>query len=155
GLPAVVLRPGCVYGPCGFTFVVNPLRALAQGRLVLEDSADTPANTIYVDNLVEAVLRSLDAPAEVARGEVFTVSDGDGCTWGDYYGEFARRLSVTVRTAPAAALPPVPGPNPLRWLMAWARALKDLALSAECKALLKRALNTDPPGRLPRGLLER
>jgi predicted dehydrogenase/nucleoside-diphosphate-sugar epimerase len=155
GLTAVVLRPGCVYGPHGFTFVVNPLRALAEGRLVLEGSADTPANTVYVDNLVAAIVRALDAPAEAARGEVFTVSDGDGCTWGDYYGEFARRLGVSVRVAPAAPPRRVPGPNPLRWLMAWARAFKDLALSAECKALLKKALNTDPPGRLPRGLLER
>jgi predicted dehydrogenase/nucleoside-diphosphate-sugar epimerase len=155
GLSAVVLRPGCVYGPHGFTFVINPLRALAEGRLVLEGSADTPANTVYVDNLVEAIVRALDAPAEMARGSVFTISDGDDCTWGAYYGEFARRLGVPLPTAPAAPPPPGRRPNPFRWLLAWGRAFAEIAGSAEGKALLKKALNTDPPGRLPRWLLER
>jgi predicted dehydrogenase/nucleoside-diphosphate-sugar epimerase len=155
GLSAVVLRPGCVYGPHGFTFVVNPLRALAEGRLVLEGSADSPANTVYVDNLVDAILRALDAPAEIVQGEVFTIGDGDGCTWGDYYGDLAARLGVVVRTAPPAAPQVVAGWNPLRPLLAWGRGFKDICASAECKALLKRALNTDPPGRLPRWLLGR
>jgi predicted dehydrogenase/nucleoside-diphosphate-sugar epimerase len=154
GLPAVVLRPGCVYGPHGFTFVINPLHALAAGRLVLDGSADTPSNTVYVDNLVEAIVRALDAPPEAVRGEVFTIGDGDGCTWGEYYGDFARRLGVALPAAPAAVPAPARGRNPFRWLLAWGRAFKDIFGSAEFKALMKKTLNTDPPGRLPRGLLE-
>jgi predicted dehydrogenase/nucleoside-diphosphate-sugar epimerase len=155
GLEAVVLRPGCVYGPHGFTFVINPLRALAEGRLVLEGSADTPSNTVYVDNLVEAIARALDLPAGAARGAVFTIGDGDGCTWGDYYGELARRMGVPLRTAPAPSPVTAARPSPLRWLPAWGRAFKEVFASTEFKGLLKKALNTDPPGRLPRWLLER
>jgi predicted dehydrogenase/nucleoside-diphosphate-sugar epimerase len=155
GLPAVILRPGCVYGPHGFTFVINPLRALAEGRLVLEGSAGTPSNTVYVDNLVEAIERALDLPAEWARGALFAIGDGDDCTWGEYYGDLAGRLGVTVPTAAAPAPSPGRWPNPLRGLLAWCRAGKEIFASAEFKSLLKKSLNTDPPGRLPRWLLER
>src|SRR5262249_23716402 len=89
GLSAVVLRPGIVYGPYGFTFVINPLRALAAGRLVLEDSADTPANTVFVDNVVEAIVCGLEADGAAFRGQAFPLSDGDGCTWGEYFDFFA------------------------------------------------------------------
>src|SRR5262249_51890837 len=82
------------------------------------------------------------------------ISDGDACTWGEYYGEFARRLGVTIREAPPGPLQPGLRLNPFRWLLAWCRGFGDIFASAECKALLKKALNTDPPGRLPRGLLE-
>lgn len=153
GLPAVVLRPGCVYGPFGHTFVVNPVRALAEGRLVLEGSAETPANTVYVDNLVEAIVRALEAPPEAVRGEVFTISDGDACTWQEYYGFFADRLGVTVRVAPPA--PPSRRPwRPFRFFSAWGRGMRDLVVSVESKALLKKILQTDPIGRIPRLILE-
>jgi predicted dehydrogenase/nucleoside-diphosphate-sugar epimerase len=154
GLPAVILRPGCVYGPYGHTFVVNPLRALAEGRLVLHGCADAPANTLYVDNLVEAIVRALEAPAEAVRGEVFTLSDPDGGTWGEYYDYFARQLRVSVRTAP---LPPTPRRRfrPFGWLTAWGRGVAQVVASAESKALMKKALKTDPIGRGPRWLLER
>jgi predicted dehydrogenase/nucleoside-diphosphate-sugar epimerase len=151
GLPAVVLRPGCVYGPYGHTFVINPLRALAEGRLVLQESADTPANTVFVDNLVEAIVRALEAPAETVRGEVFTISDGDTVTWGEYYGYFAQHLGVAVRTAPR--LTARPRWRPLHGLWTWYRSFLDIVTSSETKALLKKVLQTDPIGRLPRLVL--
>jgi predicted dehydrogenase/nucleoside-diphosphate-sugar epimerase len=153
GLPAVVLRPGCVYGPHGHTFVVNPLRALAEGRLVLQESADTPANTVFVDNLVEAIVRALEAPADTVRGEVFTISDGDTVTWGEYFGFFAEHLGGAVRTAPAP--PPAPRRRwrPLHGLWRWYRSFVEIVTSAESKALLKKVLNTDPIARLPRLVL--
>jgi predicted dehydrogenase/nucleoside-diphosphate-sugar epimerase len=154
GLPAVILRPGCVYGPFGQTFVVNPLRALVEGRLVLQGCADAPANTLYVDNLVEAIVRCLEAPGETVQGQVFTLSDPDCGTWGDYYDYFASRLGTSVRTA---VLPPAPCRRlrPFGWVRALGRGLIDVVASAESKALLKKALKTDPVGSLPRRLLER
>jgi predicted dehydrogenase/nucleoside-diphosphate-sugar epimerase len=153
GLPAVVLRPGCVYGPYGQTFVLNPLRALAEGRLILQGSGTTPANMVYVDNLVEAIVLTLEAPVAAVQGEVFTISDGDSATWRDYYGYFAERLGVAVKTAPAGP-PARRRRGPLRWVGAWFRGLFDIALSTESKALVKKILNTEPTGRLPRLILE-
>src|SRR5206468_4926813 len=100
GLPALMLRPGNVYGPFSKTFVVRPMQYLAREALVLAGSADTPSNTVYVDNLVQAIVCALTAPAEVADGRALTISDGDDWTWGEFYGYFAERLSREVRTAP-------------------------------------------------------
>ncbi len=154
GLSAVVLRPGCVYGPFGHTFVVNPLLALAEGRLVLDGAARTPSNTVFVDNLVAAIVRALEVPADTVRGQVFTIGDGDECTWGEYYNYFAERLGVSVAAAP----PLVPQRRrswPVRWMRAWSGGMRDIVASPESKALLKKVLNTDPIGWLPRRILER
>jgi predicted dehydrogenase/nucleoside-diphosphate-sugar epimerase len=158
GLSALVLRPGNVYGPFSRTFSIRPIQYLKKGRLELVGSADTPSNTVYVDNLVHAVVRALEAPAELADGQAFTISDGDGMTWGEFYGYFARELGAELRTAPADEAPRRswwPGWGPLAWPGAWFRGLKAVLTSAEFRALGKRVLRTDPIGRLPRWLLER
>src|SRR5262249_40970362 len=104
--------------------------------------------------LVEAILRVLEAPAEKVQGEIFTVSDNDALTWAEFFGYFAERIGKKVRTAPAAQ-PTRRALNPFRLPWAWCRAFAQVAISAESKPLLKKALTTDPPGRLPRALLER
>jgi predicted dehydrogenase/nucleoside-diphosphate-sugar epimerase len=156
GLPAVVLRPGNVYGPFSKTFSVRPVQYLRRGALVLAGSAETPSNTVYVDNLVQAIVRGLEAPAEAARGEVFTISEGDEWTWGEFYGYFARALGATVRTAPAEP-PPRRAfwSRPLRWLGSWWGGARTILTSAELRALGKRVLRTRPWGTLPRWFLER
>jgi hypothetical protein len=84
---------------------------------------------------------------------VFTISDGDTCTWQEYFAFFADRLGASVRIA--SAVPPSRRSwRPFRWLSAWGRGVWDLAASAESKALLKKMLYTDPIGRLPRLILE-
>jgi nucleoside-diphosphate-sugar epimerase len=96
GLPCVVFRPGCVYGPYGKTFITRPIEYLMRGGLVLAGAAETPSNTVYVDNLVEAIIRSLEAGDE-AVGRIFSLADDDGMTWGDFYDYFAHRAGATVR----------------------------------------------------------
>jgi nucleoside-diphosphate-sugar epimerase/predicted dehydrogenase len=138
GLPVVILRPGCVYGPHGTTFITRPVTHLAQGRLVLAGSADTPSNTVYVDNVVEAIVRALEAPKEVANGQAFPINEGDDLTWGEFYGYFARAMGVegpVVLAADAAGQRPGRGFRPLRWLGSWRRGLLEIAKSAELKAL--------------------
>ena len=56
GLSSIVLRPGNVYGPFSKTFIVRPLQYLIRNALVLAGSSDTPSNTVYVDNLVRAIV---------------------------------------------------------------------------------------------------
>ncbi|HVW39577.1 MAG TPA: NAD-dependent epimerase/dehydratase family protein [Pirellulales bacterium] len=147
GLPAVVFRPGCVYGPYGATFTTRPIEHLLAGRLVLRGSCDTPSNTVYVDNLVEAIVRSLEAEAGIA-GEVFALADDDRMTWGEFYGYFAEALGGRLRieaegqTARAAAG------------RGWWNSAVEIARSDEFKQLAKKALYTDPLGRLPRKLIE-
>jgi predicted dehydrogenase/nucleoside-diphosphate-sugar epimerase len=147
GLSVAIIRPGCVYGPHGFTFVINTLRALRTGSLVVVDD-QTVANTVFVDNLVEALVRGLEAPGDQIRGQVFPISDGDSCTWSDYYGDFAERMGTPLRHEPPTVVAPAVNPG----LLAGMRAA---LLSAEAKSFAKRVLNSDPLGTIPRRLLER
>jgi predicted dehydrogenase/nucleoside-diphosphate-sugar epimerase len=149
GLSVVVLRPGCVFGPYGFTFVINPLRALATGRLVLAEAADSPSNTVFVDNLVEAIACALAAPDDRVFGRSFAIGDGDGCTWGEYYGWFADRLGVSFGECDQRCEANPPKRN------GFLAGIGATVASPEAKAFAKRILHSDPLGTAPRWLLAR
>jgi nucleoside-diphosphate-sugar epimerase len=157
GLAAVVLRPTNVYGPYSKTFVTRPVEYLNRGRFILAGSQDMPSNTVYVDNLVEAIRRSLLAPGDVC-GEVFLISDGDDFTWGQFYRFFADAMGSELPTAPA---PPKvqssnwPGRGAVDWAARWWRGCRRIATSTEMKELGRQVLATDPVGRMPRELLQR
>ncbi len=148
GLPAVILRPGCVYGPYGSTFTIRPLEALEAGQLILCGSADTPANTVFVDNLVEAILRSLERAEELA-GEVFTIGDDDSVTWGEFYGFFAGALNKPLRYE--ATQRHAGRSSALRRM----GGLTDILVSTEFRGLARKALDTKPLGSPFRWLLDR
>ncbi len=155
GLPVVVLRPGNVYGPHSRTFTIRPIQYLGRGRLVLAGSAETPSNTVYVDNLAHAIVRALEAEDRVA-GEVFTISDGDDLSWGDFYGYFADAMGAELPRMPGGSRPSrVRARGPAAWLASWWRVGGLILKSPEFRAFGRRVLQTDPIGRLPRLLLER
>lgn len=153
GLSSLVLRPGCVYGPFGKTFVARPVEFLSRNALVLAGSADTPSNTVYVDNLVHAIRRALAVGESIADGRPFVIADAEPMTWGEYYGFFAAALGREVRTAGA---PPAPTRRRRGFApFGWARATAELCTSPEFRALGRRFLDRHPFGRLPRWTLER
>jgi predicted dehydrogenase/nucleoside-diphosphate-sugar epimerase len=160
GLVSVVLRPACVYGPFSRSFTTCPIQALAEGRFRWVQSADGPSNTVYIDNLIEAIVKVLEAPVEKIRGEVFTISDPEQMSWREFYSYFAEALGLL--------LPPVDQAEPARktgkkflipaelgWPPFWLRGCKNVMTSSEFRALGRRVLNTDPLGVLPRWLLRR
>ncbi len=160
GLASVVLRPAHVYGPFSYSFTTYPIQALAENRFRWIQSADAPSNTVYVDNLVEAVVKVLEAPIEKIRGEVFTISDPEQMSWREFYGFFSEALGFS--------LPAVDHVDPVRATvkkslirtefgshLSWFRGCKSVLASSEFRALGKRVLNTDPIGTVPRWLLQR
>jgi len=92
----VVLRPTNVWGPWGPAFTIGPVGALREGRVALVGEGSGPANLVYVDNLVHAILRALDSPSGT-----FVVNDGDEPTWRGLYDAYASLGAWGVRTAPA------------------------------------------------------
>ncbi len=157
GLPAVVLRPTNVYGPYCKTFVTRPIEYLLRGRFVLSGSAEMPSNTVHVDNLVEAIIRSAEAPMDIC-GQVFLISDGDDYTWGQFFRYFADAIGAELQYAPAPDRVNKrnwPGQAAVEWTSSWGRATQKVVMSAEFKALGLKVLNTDPIGRYPRELLQR
>ncbi len=103
GLPAVILRPGFVYGARDRTVLPRLLQALEKKQVRYLGSGEQRMNTIYVGNLVQAIL--LAAEKKEAVGQTYNLTDGDEVT--------KRRFFETL--AQVAGLPPPQGSVP-RWL---------------------------------------
>ena len=149
GLRAIVLRPARIYGPFSRTFTTRPLAALSRGALVLAGDASTPANMVYVDNVVAAIVSALEAD-ERADGGAFLINEPDQLSWHDYFQSFADAIGVAVRVAPY----PDAGEERGGWLRTWSDGAKAIAFSPELRAMVKKVMWTDPYGALPRRLWE-
>ena len=115
---ATVVRPGDVYGPRSEPWVLRPLRAFQSGMFVLPGKGDGIITPVYVDDLVDCVMKALTHPG--ASGMAFTCWDGAPVAARDFFAHHARWTGKTVRTAP-------------RPLVAAAAALGQLAGKADVK----------------------
>ena len=87
----VVLRPGLVWGP-GSPWTVEPVGDLLNQQAFLADGGTGICNLIYIDNLIGAIGQVVHHPRPPPG--FYNVADQETITWGDYYGELARRLNV-------------------------------------------------------------
>lgn len=93
GLPLVVIRPACTYGPGGGAWTLTPLRRVRAGKRVLIGDGSGICNPIYVDNLIDIILLAIGN--DHAVGQRFIGSDGIGVTWRDFYGSYANMLGIS------------------------------------------------------------
>jgi len=93
GLPVAVLQPTVVYGPFSLPWTVNVLRQLQTGRVILVNGGDGLCNTVYVDDVVSAILRA--AVTDQAAGEAFLISGEEPITWQEFYSGFERILGLS------------------------------------------------------------
>lgn len=91
-LPAVVLRPGFIYGPRDRTVLPRILGRLKDGSFKFLGSGDQLLNNTYVGNVVEAVLLAIRRDDVV--GEVFNITDGKLITKRQFAGAIARRAGL-------------------------------------------------------------
>jgi nucleoside-diphosphate-sugar epimerase len=101
---SIVLRPGCEYGPrCG-PWSERIARLLQSHRLGdLGAEGDGVCNLLFVDDLVEAIVRSLRLPG--VEGQCFNLAMAAAPTWNEYFSLFARALgAVPVSRIGAARL---------------------------------------------------
>ncbi len=96
---ATVIRPGDVYGPGSTPWVVRPLEMMRAGRFVLPSPGDGVMTLVYVDDLVDAIVRALREPR--AAGRAYTVWDGSPVPAREYFAALGGR---PVRTLPAPVL---------------------------------------------------
>jgi len=100
---AAVVRPGDVYGPASVPWTIRPVEALRAGRFALPGKGEGLMTLVYIDDLVDCVLRALVTPA--AAGQAVTAWDGEPVTAAEFFGRYAQMLGLSkVRTAPAAAI---------------------------------------------------
>lgn len=97
GVPLVILRPTIVYGPFG-SWTIDTLNRLERGRQVLVDDGAGVCNTLYVDNLIDAML--LAADRDEAVGQAIHVSDAKPQTWRAFVQAHAAAASVDTTTIP-------------------------------------------------------
>jgi 2-alkyl-3-oxoalkanoate reductase len=92
--PAVVtLRPGIVYGPCSSQWSGRIGGWLVARRLGdLGAAGDGYCNLVYIDDVVEAILRSVRMPGLERR--VFNLASPAPPTWNDYFIAYAKALGA-------------------------------------------------------------
>jgi nucleoside-diphosphate-sugar epimerase len=147
GLSTVVLRPTRIYGPFSKTFTIRPLQALSEGQFAIGGDSAVPANMVYVDNVVEAIACALDAPTSLS-GSAYLVTDAEQVSLRDFYGYFADAASADLRLLPDwQAQTPSPRKN---IVVRWRSAIRTIACSPELRAFVRRVMDTDPIGVLPR-----
>lgn len=153
GLPAVILRPARVYGPFSRTFITRPLQHLAKNTLVLTGPVDAPASMVYVDNVVGAIVRSLQCDESLV-GQAFAISDPVQLSWRDFYQFFADAFGAELRIVHDQANDADLAPATRRLIGRWQDGLTDVVMSPQFRALARKCVETDPIGVWPRKLWE-
>ncbi len=96
---AAVVRPGDVYGPGSVPWAIRPVEALRSGRFALPGKGDALMTLVYIDDLVDCILRALTTKA--AAGQAVTAWDGVPVTTSEFFGRYAQMLGQKkVRTSP-------------------------------------------------------
>ena len=100
---AAVVRPGDVYGPHSNPWTERPVAALRAGTFALPGDGGGVITPVYVDDLVECIIRALDHPD--AGGKAVTAWDGVAIPARDFFAYYARMLGIAkIRTVPTPAL---------------------------------------------------
>ena len=89
GLPAVILRPGQIFGPGAERVTPNGTIALAGRWIAVGDAAQT-IPLVYLDDVIDALLLAADAPQAV--GATFNIVDPAPVRQGDYLAAAKRKL---------------------------------------------------------------
>src|SRR5262245_16063921 len=79
----VILRPCIVYGPRSTYYSAGLATDLLAGRAYLVENGYGICNTIFIDNLVEAMVLCATHPA--AAGKTFLIKDAERVTWRQLY----------------------------------------------------------------------
>ncbi len=100
---AAVVRPGDVYGPGSIPWTVRPVGLLRAGRFMLPGQGDGVLTPVYIDDLVDCVVRALAHPD--AAGRAFIAHDGRPVPASKFFGHYTRMLGQgPVRTLPRPLL---------------------------------------------------
>lgn len=89
-LPTVIVQPTVVYGPYSEDWTHCPLADLAAGRLGLPHGGSVTCNAVYVDDVVDVLLRAAHRPGAV--GSTFLVSAARPTTWRAFFGAYEAML---------------------------------------------------------------
>jgi len=96
GGEAVVLRPGCVFGPNSELWVGRIARWLQAGRLGdLGVGGDGWSNLVHVDDVCQAVVAALKLHVQPRGVPAFNLAAPDSPRWNTYFVDLALALQFT------------------------------------------------------------
>lgn len=93
----VILRPSIVFGPRS-RFTAGVAEQILHGRLGLLNDGAGICNSIYIDNLVDAIKLCLQASD--IDGQAFLLTDAELVTWADFYRPLVEALGVDFSQLP-------------------------------------------------------
>ncbi len=125
----VILRPGIVFGPRS-RWISDTARQLLNSQAYLIGDGRGICNSIYVDNLLEAIRLSIITPA--ADRQIFLLGDEETVTWYDFYSQIATGLSVA--------------PDAIQYISApqFEQSLRDLIEGARCSQPFQQIMKALP-----------
>lgn len=105
-LPAVIVRPGFIYGPGDRHVVPRLMEKLKAGKMKILGDGQKVLNNTYVGNLVDGILLALEHDAAV--GEIFNIRDERLVNREEFIGTIADYLNLPrPRKVPLAVARPL------------------------------------------------
>jgi len=102
-IPCTIVRPGEVYGPRSRGWTVEAVRALKARRMVLPAGGRGLISPVYVDDLIDGIVRAATVPE--AAGRIFILTGPGPATIGEFMGHYCRMLGIGgPLTAPTAVV---------------------------------------------------
>jgi nucleoside-diphosphate-sugar epimerase len=96
GGTAIVLRPGCVWGPGSQLWVGRIARLLSARRLGdLGAAGDGWSNLVHVDDVCDAIQAALQLPEAPGRVRAYNLAAPDSPRWNDYFVDLALAIGAT------------------------------------------------------------
>ncbi|TFZ05982.1 NAD(P)-dependent oxidoreductase [Ramlibacter henchirensis] len=93
---AVVLRPGCVWGPGSEQWVARIGRWLRAKRLGdLGPAGDGWSNLVHVDDVCVAAIRSMELPLPPGTQRSFNLAAPDSPRWNEYFTDLSLAIEAT------------------------------------------------------------
>jgi dihydroflavonol-4-reductase len=158
GLRLVVARPALVYGP-GDLHLLGWFRSIRRGYYRVVGSGQNLLHPIYIDDLIDGLLRCAESPA--ASGRVYHLVGDHPLPIRDLGAQIARaqgrrlarmRLPLALARGAAALLEALPGISPARLPLTQSRITFMTQSRAYCGARASRELGFVPRVPLPEGL---
>jgi len=101
GLQVTIVRPANVFGPASGPWVDLLCKQLSAGAPTLVSGGDFAAGLIYVDNVVDILVRAAERVGAVGR--IYNANDDHGVTWRRYVTALAELIgSPAPRSIPRA-----------------------------------------------------
>jgi nucleoside-diphosphate-sugar epimerase len=132
GVPAVVLRPGFVYGPRDRTLLPKLIANLRRRHLRFIGTGRRALNTIYVGNLLDAIFLALEKPQAV--GQIYNLTDGEPVSKRRFISALVEGLGL-------------PKPRPV-----WVPLLAARIMAAVMERQARRAGAAEPPALTQAGI---